>query len=120
MSEATTTANGSVSAAVENIRRKIAGSADFSKLIKNKTFLANLKNLSSSDQLKIFNEYKDKFTAFTQNPQSSIGKWAHTLTSNLPDMEAGRKSLDEGIKQGQHVLQDLGNAFQQIAHSPPK
>lgn len=116
----TSTANTSVSAAVEEIRRKITESADLSKLLKNRTFLAELKKLSSSDQSKIFNEYKDKFTAFSHNPQSAIGKWVGTLTTNLPDIEAGRKSLDEGIKQGQHVLQDLSNAFQQIAHNPPK
>jgi hypothetical protein len=98
---------------VEQIQQKLAKATDLSKLLTDNKFLEQLKMLPQADQLKIFEKYKDEFTKISKDPASAISQWTSGLTKSLPMMNIGQDTLNNGIQQGQQILEDLRNSFGQ-------
>ncbi|CAF0807134.1 unnamed protein product [Adineta steineri] len=85
---------------IEKIKRQIATATNLNKLFENEKFLNELKNLSSTGQLEIFKEHKDKFIELSKNPQSAIAQW----TGNLPN-------TDTVIQQGQKLIENVRHSL---------
>ncbi|UJR25358.1 hypothetical protein I4U23_006708 [Adineta vaga] len=89
----------------------LAKAIDFNKLVQDNEFLSKLKNLSITDQLKIFDEYKEKFFALNANSQSSIAQWIGNLSQHLPNTDIVKQNLDNGIEQGQKLFENIRNSL---------
>jgi hypothetical protein len=119
MAERTSLGNTLMDSANKFIQQ-ISETTDFNKLIKNKNFLADIKKLPDSEQFKIFDKYKDEFIAASKNSQPAITKWIKNVTQNIPNMNTTQETLNNGIQQGQKLLQDLSKTLGQNSQSSPK
>ncbi len=119
MTERTPTGN-TLTDRAEQVKKQLTEATDLNKLFKNNDFLAKLKKLPQTEQLKIFEEYKDKFTEISQNPGSAVAKWAGHLTGNLPNMGTAQKALNNGLEQGTQIIHDFRNSLEQMGRNLPK
>ncbi|CAF0926401.1 unnamed protein product [Adineta steineri] len=79
---------------IEKIKPQIRKATDLNKLFEDNKFLTKLKNLSSTGQLEIFKEHKDKFIELSKNPQSAIAKWIGTLPNTDTVIQQGQKLIE--------------------------
>jgi hypothetical protein len=104
----------------EQLKQEMAKATDFQKLFKDNQFLEKLQKLPQMEQLKIFEQYKDKFNEISKNPGSAITKWTSNLTKNLPNIDAAQNILNNGTQQGQNLVKDFKNSLDVISRSSPK
>jgi len=95
----------------EQLKQEIAQATDINQLFKDNEFLKKLKKLPQMEQLKIFEQYKDKLNELSKNPGSAIAKWTENFTKNLPNLDTAQETLNNGIQQGQHFIEDFTNSL---------
>jgi hypothetical protein len=95
-------------AKADKIITKLTNTTDFSKLFKDNKFLEQIQKLPQLEQLKIFEQFKDKFTQISNNSGSAISKWIGNFTS-LPKL--GEDTINNGMQQ---ISESLRNSLGQI------